>query len=48
MHLSALHVVGLVATILLIIGIGVYSGRKVKSAADFSSGGGKEIGRAHV
>lgn len=24
-----------------IIGIGVYSGRKVKSAADFSSGGGK-------
>lgn len=34
-------VVGLVATILLIIGIGVYSGRKVKSAADFSSGGGK-------
>ena len=41
MHLSALHVVGLVATILLIIGIGVYSGRKVKSAADFSSGGGK-------
>ena len=41
MHLSALHVVGLVATILLIIGIGIYSGRKVKSAADFSSGGGK-------
>lgn len=39
MQLSPLHVVGLVATILLIIGIGVYSGRKVSSAADFSSGG---------
>ena len=41
MHLSPLHVVGMLATIALIIGIGVYSGRKVKSAADFSSGGGK-------
>lgn len=41
MQLSPLHVVGLLATIALIIGIGVYSGRKVRSAADFSSGGGK-------
>lgn len=39
MHLSFLHVVGLLATIALIIGIGVWSGRKVQSAADFSSGG---------
>lgn len=39
MHLSFLHVVGLLATIGLIIGIGVWSGRKVQSAADFSSGG---------
>ena len=39
MHLSPLHVIGLLATILLIVGIGIFSGRKVKSAADFSSGG---------
>lgn len=41
MQLSPLHVIGLLATILLIIGIGIYSGRKVQSAADFSSGGSK-------
>ena len=35
------HVVGLLATIALIIGVGIYSGRKVRSAADFASGGGK-------
>ena len=41
MQLSGMHVVGLAATIALIIGIGVWSGRRVSSAADFSSGGGK-------
>ncbi len=41
MHLSPLHVIGLLATILLIIAIGLWSGRRVKSAEDFSSGGGK-------
>ena len=41
MHLTLWHVVGLLATIALIIGIGIYSGRKVRSAADFASGGGK-------
>ena len=41
MTLSVLHVVGLLATIFLIVGIGIYSGRKVSSAEDFSSGGGK-------
>ncbi len=41
MHLSPLHVVGLLATIALIIGIGIQSGRKVVSAADFSSGGSR-------
>ena len=40
-QLTPLHVVGLLATIALIIGIGIYSGRKVKSAADFSSGGSR-------
>ncbi|MCF0122794.1 MAG: sodium:solute symporter family protein, partial [Ruminiclostridium sp.] len=39
--MNYLHVVGLAATIALIIGIGVRSGRKVRSAADFSSGGGR-------
>ena len=38
------HVVGLLATIALIIGVGIYSGRKVRSAADFASGGGKASG----
>ena len=41
MHLTPWHVVGLLATIALIIGVGIYSGRKVRSAADFASGGGK-------
>ncbi|MDY3014109.1 MAG: sodium:solute symporter family protein [Evtepia sp.] len=41
LHLTPLHVVGLLATIALIIGIGVYSGRHVKSADDFSSGGSR-------
>ena len=41
MHLTPLHLCGLVLTILLIIAIGVRSGKKVKSASDFSGGGGK-------
>ena len=41
MHLSILHVAGLMATIALIVGIGFYSGKKVSSAEDFSGGGGK-------
>ncbi|MBR3752392.1 MAG: sodium:solute symporter family protein, partial [Ruminiclostridium sp.] len=41
MHLSLFHCIGLLATILLIISIGVYSGWKVKSAADFAGGGSK-------
>ena len=41
MHLSALHVLGLAATIALIVGIGLWSGKKVRSAEDFSGGGGK-------
>ena len=32
---------GIAATIALIVGIGLYSGRKVRSAEDFSGGGGK-------
>ena len=41
MQLSLLHVVGLLATIALIVGIGFYSGKKVSSAADFSGGSAK-------
>ena len=41
MHLSALHVLGLLATIALIVGVGIRSGKKVRSAEDFSGGSGK-------
>lgn len=41
MQLSVLHIIGLLATIALIVGIGFYSGKKVSSAADFSGGSGK-------
>lgn len=41
MHLSALHVLGLIATIAIIVGVGVWSGKKVSSAEDFSGGSGK-------
>lgn len=40
MTLSITHIIGIVLVITVIIGIGIYSGRKVKSAADFTTGGG--------
>ena len=36
MELSTLHLIGLILTIVVVFGIGIYSGRKIKSAADFS------------
>lgn len=39
--MSIFHVLGFAATIVLIILVGVYSGRKVKDVADFTNGGGK-------
>lgn len=39
--LSVAHLIGVFVTILIIMAIGVYSGKKVKDAADFSSGGHK-------
>lgn len=39
--MSILNYLGVVLVLLLIIGVGVYSGRQVKSAADFATGGGK-------
>lgn len=39
MALSIWHVLGIVATLAVIVGVSVYSGRSVKSAADFDRGG---------
>jgi len=39
MILSPLHFIGAIFTLAVIIGIGVYSGKKVKNASDFSTGG---------
>ena len=41
MTLSIAHIIGILAVLALIIGIGIYSGRKVSDASDFTSGGGK-------
>jgi SSS family solute:Na+ symporter len=39
MTLTVEHIIGIVATLLLMTAVGLYAGRRVKSAADFSSGG---------
>jgi SSS family solute:Na+ symporter len=39
--MAALHYLGIAAVLLLIVGVGIYSGRRVKSVADFTTGGGK-------
>lgn len=41
MTLSVAHIIGILAVLVLIIGIGIYSGRKVSDASDFTTGGGK-------
>lgn len=41
MALTGFHIAGIILTLVFISGVGVYSGRKVKNAADFSTGGGK-------
>lgn len=41
MHLTAAHFVGIIGTLVLVSAVGLYAGSKVKSAADFSSGGRK-------
>ena len=40
-ELTAAHFIGIFATLILITGIGIWSGKRVKSASDFSTGGGK-------
>ncbi|WP_434511756.1 sodium:solute symporter family protein [Desulfitobacterium sp. AusDCA] len=41
MHLTMTHIIFIVLTTALVLGVGVYAGTRVKSAADFSTGGGK-------
>lgn len=41
MSIGVWHVIGVIAVLLLIAGVSMYSGRKVKSASDFTTGGGK-------
>lgn len=41
MHLTMVHMIFIILTTALVLGIGIYAGTRVKSAADFSTGGGK-------
>jgi SSS family solute:Na+ symporter len=41
MSINVFHVIGILLTLGLIVGVGLYSGSKVKSASDFATGGGK-------
>lgn len=41
MELGVWHLTGITLTLLIITGLGVWSGRQVKSAADFTTGGGR-------
>lgn len=43
MELSFLSVLGMLATLLLIVGVGIYAGKKVSNAKDFTSGGNMGI-----
>lgn len=44
MGITIWHVIGIAAVLLLIAGVSLYSGKKVKNASDFTTGGGK-VGR---
>ncbi len=37
--LSSIHLLSMAAVLLLVTAVGIYSGRKIKSAADFATGG---------
>ena len=39
MSIGILHIIGIIMTIALIIGVGIYSGTKVSGDSDFSTGG---------
>lgn len=45
--MSGLHIIGMAITLALVAGVSIYSGRKVKSAADFDVGG-KRAGSIEV
>jgi len=40
MHLTTVHIIFVILTVAFVLGVGVYSGRRVKSAEDFAGGGG--------
>lgn len=44
MKLTMIHFITLIATLLMVVGIGFYASRKVKTAADFSVGGNSAKG----
>ncbi len=39
MTLSIIHIISIIATLLIIMSLGIFSGRRVKNAADFNTGG---------
>ena len=39
--ITLVHLISASATLILMIGLGIYSGRKVSGAADFDTGGGR-------
>lgn len=41
MSIGVFHIIGILITLALIAGVGVYSGRKVQDSSDFTTGGGK-------
>ena len=41
MHLTTIHMIFIFLTTALVLGVGVYAGTRIKSATDFSTGGGK-------
>lgn len=41
MELTWVHVIFVILAIMLVLGVGIYAGTRVKSAADFATGGGK-------
>lgn len=41
MNINIFHVIGIILTFLMVAGVGVYSGSRVKNVSDFTTGGGK-------
>ena len=41
MNINLFHIIGILSTLIMIAGVGIYSGSKVKSASDFTTSSGK-------